>query len=210
MPLSNRTEHDLQRWLAAELIDPAAAGRIREFEQRDRPGLRWQSLLAIAFGGVMLAAGTLLFVAAHWDEMSPGSRFASVLALVAVFHAAAAALQAKSTALARVLHGCGTVALGASIFLTAQIFNLQEHWPNGVLLWALGAALAWWLLRDWVQGLLTALLAPAWLISEWIAGSCEAVTRANWARWLRLQLLCSRWPTSWRGATRTIRPCGAD
>lgn len=65
------------------------------------------------------------------------------------------------------LHGIGTAVLGAGIFLAGQIFNLQEHWPGGILLWAIGALLAWVVLRDWVQATLAALLVPAWIASEW-------------------------------------------
>ena len=53
-------------------------------------------------------------------------------------------------------------------FLAAQIFNLAEGWDGGVLLWAIGAALGWLLLRDWVQATFTALLAPAWLLAKWV------------------------------------------
>jgi uncharacterized membrane protein len=61
----------------------------------------------------------------------------------------------------------GTIALGAGIFLAGQIFNLAEHWPGGIMLWAIGAWLAWLLLDDWVQATLLALLVPAWLAGEW-------------------------------------------
>ena len=49
------------------------------------------------------------------------------------------------------LHAIGTVALGGGIYLAGQIFNLQEHWPGGILLWAIGAVLSWLVLRDWLQ-----------------------------------------------------------
>lgn len=116
----------------------------------------------------MMAAGVLLFVSAHWDTLSPTQRFVLVLLLVGVFHISAAAVAVRFSVLATALHGVGTIALGAGIFLAAQIFNLQEHWPGGILLWAIGAALAWSILRDWLQGSLVAILAPAWLAAEWI------------------------------------------
>lgn len=70
-------------------------------------------------------------------------------------------------ALGLALHAVGTVALGGGIFLAGQIFNLQEHWPGGILLWAIGAVLSWLVLRDWLQATLAALLVPAWIASEW-------------------------------------------
>ena len=66
------------------------------------------------------------------------------------------------------MHGLGTLALGAGIFLAGQIFNLEEHWPGGIMLWAAGAWIGYALLRDWVQGVLAALLTPFWLSGEWI------------------------------------------
>jgi uncharacterized membrane protein len=87
--------------------------------------------------------------------------------MVSGFHLAAGALMPRMHALGLALHGVGTVALGSGVFLAAQIFNLQEHWPSGILLWAAGAALSWLVLRDWVQASLAALLFPAWIASEW-------------------------------------------
>jgi uncharacterized membrane protein len=130
--------------------------------------LSWPILIAIACGAFMLAAGMLLFVSAHWDELSPSGRFSLVLVLVAIFHIAGGILASRFSALATALHGVGTAALGAGIFLSAQIFNLQEHWPGGVMLWALGAWIAWGLLHDWVQAMYVALLTPAWLACEWL------------------------------------------
>lgn len=73
----------------------------------------------------------------------------------------------RMRALGLALHGVGTVALGGGIYLAGQIFNLQEHWPGAILLWSIGAALSWMVLRDWVQATLTVLLIPAWIASEW-------------------------------------------
>jgi uncharacterized membrane protein len=129
--------------------------------------MRWPVILAIAFGSVMVAAGILLFVAAHWEDLSPTQRFLLVLAMIAGFHLAAGALMPRLRALGPAPHAVGTVALGGGIFLAGQIFNLQEHWPGGILLWAIGAVLSWVVLRDWLQATLGALLVPAWIASEW-------------------------------------------
>ena len=50
---------------------------------------------------------------------------------------------------------------------------MQEHWPTGILLWAIGALAGWWLLRGWPQLAISALLIPLWLVGEWV----EAVPR---------------------------------
>jgi uncharacterized membrane protein len=162
-------EKPVQRWTEARVIDAEAGAGILAFEsgQERRATLRWPVILAMVFGGILLAAGVTLFVAAHWIELSPAVRFLLLIVMVGVFHAGGALLVQQSPALSTTLHALGTATLGAAIFLTAQIFNLHENWATGVLLWALGAALGYILLRDWPQAALLAVLAPAWLISQW-------------------------------------------
>jgi uncharacterized membrane protein len=157
----------LERWQEAAVIDPAIAGRIRTFEAQRETKRSWAVITAIVFGCVMVAAGILLFVAAHWDGLSPTQRFLLVITKVALFHVAGAFFARRSPDLSLALHMIGTIALGAGIFLAGQIFNLEEHWPGGIMLWAIGAAVAWWILRDWAQGMLVALLVPFWLFGEW-------------------------------------------
>ena len=170
--MGERWEKLLDHWIGAGLIDADTAVRIRAFEAEKEKtlGLRWPVLVALIFGGLLLGAGVLLFVAAHWDELSPGARFTLVLLMVGGFHLAGALVAERFANLAMVLHGLGTLALGAGIFLAGQIFNLAEHWPGGLMLWALGAWIGWGLRRDdWLQPALAAVLTPAWLAGEWIA-----------------------------------------
>jgi uncharacterized membrane protein len=151
--MAARWERYLDRWIDGGLIDPSTAERIRayEAEQERALGLRWPVVLAIGLGGLLLGAGVLL-----------------VLVLVAVFHVSGALAAELFPALSSTMHAVGTICLGAGIFLAGQIFNLQEHWPAGLMLWAIGAWVAWALLRDWPQAALTALLTPMWLGSEWM------------------------------------------
>ncbi len=167
--MATSLEKQLERWLSSGVLDAGTAARIRAFEQSQISSerLRWPVLLALALGGVLLCAGVLLFVAAHWDEMSPAWRFSLVLLLVAAFPVAGALMSERFPALSITFYTIGTVCVGAGIFLAAQIFNLQEHWPNGILLWAIGALAGWLLLRNWTQAALLALLVPAWLAGEW-------------------------------------------
>lgn len=159
----------LERWTRERIINADSAARIRAFEssQVQERRLRWPILLALGCGVVALSAGVLLFVSAHWDDLSSPGRMAIVLAMLMSFHVGGAFAQKRFRALAIALHGIGTVVLGAAIALTGQIFNLDEHWPAGVLLWAVGAALGWWILAHWTQAIFVAILAPAWLAFEW-------------------------------------------
>ncbi len=163
----------LNRWQKAGVLDAEAAHRIRAFEleqagptgQRSK-SMGWQGTVALILGAILLACGVVLFVSAHWDEIGPGARYALVIAMVAVFHLGGAWARERYHGLSTALHAVGTVATGASIALVGQIFNIQEHWPGAVLLWAIAAVAGWILLRDEAQQILTLLLFPAWLFSE--------------------------------------------
>src|SRR6476620_2152853 len=158
-------EPSLDRWVKAQLLERSQADRIRQFETEQAPErrTRWPVIAALAFGGIMLAAGVLLFVSAHWDELSPFQRMALLLLAVGGFHLGGAFSLERFRALAVTLHAVGTVALGGAIALAGQIFNLQEHWPSAVLLWAAGAIAGYLLLRDWPHLTLSAILLPWWL-----------------------------------------------
>jgi uncharacterized membrane protein len=162
--------HSLERWHTAGLIDESTVERIRTWESTHSAAKpNWAVYAALAFGAVLLAAGVLLFVSAHWDNLSPAARFALVLGTLTGFHVMAALVQRSSPYLSVALHATGTVALGGAIALTGQIFHLNEHWPGGILLWALGALAGWVVLRQWPQAALSAILVPGWLACEWFS-----------------------------------------
>jgi hypothetical protein len=162
-------EKRVERWLSAGIIDSPTAEKIRKFEAGHSASERhrWPVKIALAFGGLLVCAGILLFVAAHWEELSPSWRFTLVLMLVGLFPVAGALTAERFRALSLTFHAIGTVCVGAGIYLAAQIFNLQEHWPNAILMWALGALAGWLLAQHWSQALLVAVLVPAWLVGEW-------------------------------------------
>jgi uncharacterized membrane protein len=168
----------LTRWQSAGILDAEAAARIRAYEsEQAHPAavsghrLGWQGLVALILGAILLACGVVLFVSAHWEELAPGARFALVIAMVAVFHIAGALSRESYRGLSTALHAVGTISTGAAIALVGQIFNIEEHWPAAVLMWALAAAAGWLLLLDEAQEILTLLLFPAWILCEFSYGA---------------------------------------
>jgi uncharacterized membrane protein len=205
--MAGHWESSLRRWVEAGVLDGDAAERIRAWE-RERPGpppLRWPAWLALGLGGLLLGAGILLFVAAHWDALSPIQRFLLVLVVVGGLHLAATAAADRASGLSATLHTCGTVALGGGIFLSGQIFHLQEHWPGGVLLWAIGASAGWWFLRQWPQAALAALLVPGWLAGEWIVATDGERGRSALAVFLLLTALTYLGAEGWGGRHPALR-----
>lgn len=176
-------ESYLNRWKSAGLLDADSAARIRTWESQQEPsassrdlalsattrepGLAWQGRVALILGGILLASGVILFVSSHWNQIGPGMRYLLVVLMVTVFHLGGAIARDKYPATSSALHAVGTVSTGAAIALVGQIFNIQEHWPAAVLLWAVAALFGWMLLRDQAQQTLSLLLIPSWLICEW-------------------------------------------
>ena len=127
--MSAQWQSALARWVSAGLIDPTTADRIRTWETAhgERASRSRLAFIAFGLGGLLLIAGVLLFVAAHWDDLSPASRFALVLAMTGALHIGGALAERSSAGLATTLHAVGTAAFGAGIFLSGQIFNMAEH-----------------------------------------------------------------------------------
>ena len=177
----------LKRWQSAGALDADTAARIRAWESAQTltttppasnrkeekqvegaaAGMAWQGRVALILGGILLVSGVALFVSSHWDQIGPGMRFFLLLAMVTVFHVGGAITREKYKATSTTLHAVGTLSTGAAIALVGQTFNIQEHWPAAILMWAIAAVLGWILLRDQAQQTLTLLLFPLWLICEW-------------------------------------------
>jgi len=168
--MERSTESLIERWRANGVIDDATATRIRAWEREHAAsqGSRF-ARFAFGFGGLLLGAGVLLFVAANWPELSPTARIATLAGSVALLHLLGGLAASRSAALATTLHAVGTGAFGGAVFLAGQVFNLEESWPLGLLVWALGAAVGLALRRDWPHVVWVAVLVPAWLVAEWMA-----------------------------------------
>ena len=83
-----------------------------------------------------------------------------VVVLTGMFHVGGAIASRRFEIISGALHTVGSVSLGAGIAVTGQIFHLSAHWPQAILLWAVGAFLGWLILRQWPQAGLTAVLVP--------------------------------------------------
>ena len=115
----------LQRWRDAGLIDDAAAASIVAWEQerlqgqpaRAQPALTWPVRLLVLVGSLLLAAGVLLFVAAHWDQLSPLSRFGLLWLCTVAMHLGGHWFAQRLPVMSKGLHAVGTISLGAGVFL---------------------------------------------------------------------------------------------
>ena len=154
----------IERWAERGWVTAAGADAIRA-EVSTRRGPSLAGALAV-LAAVLLGFAAMTFVAANWQAMSKLVRLAVLGVGLWAAYGASALLRERGLprfAEAAVLAGVGM--FGASIMLISQMYHLDGHPPDAVLLWSLGALLAGVVLRSVTALTASALLALLW--SAW-------------------------------------------
>ncbi|MBC7820522.1 MAG: DUF2157 domain-containing protein [Planctomycetaceae bacterium] len=133
----------------------------------------------------LVAAGVLLLISFNWDAMHDAAKLGMIFTtILGTYFAAFRVRQREHVGLSNVLFFLGAFFYGSGIWLVAQIFNLNAHYPDGFWWWALGVLpLAVCLESALLHALLVALLAT-WCGSEML-GFGEMGFRFWW-RWQQI------------------------
>ncbi len=170
---TTRLKRDLERWVGMGLIAPENRQAIlRDIAARaSRHSLAARfALVAGILGAVLLSAGVLLFVGANWEEMPRLLRF--TLLLTGMWGAIAAFVWLRRDAHPWLAEAALLIALsiyGGSIMLVSQMYHIHGHYPDGVLMWALGALLAAFVLESQLALVMATILLAVWTGSETFA-----------------------------------------
>lgn len=161
-------KEEITHWQAEGLVDAAAAQRIlaRYPETAERG---WGRIVFSAIGAVLVGLGVILFFAYNWQDIPKAGKLALVFGALAAAHGAAmwfARPPEPNRALIEGLHALGTMLFGAGIWLVAQIYHIDEHYPNAFLVWSLGALALAWAMPSIVQALLALALISFWAGTE--------------------------------------------
>lgn len=152
-------------WSEEGLIDERQAAILRDrypAGDRDTP---WARIVVSSVGAVVFGLGIILFFAYNWADMPKYVKLALIFGTVAAAHGAGFYLSGKADAkrgLVESLHVMGTMLFGAGIWLVAQVYHLDEHYPNAFIVWGLGALALAWAMPSTAQGLLAVLLVFLW------------------------------------------------
>lgn len=185
-------DQELNHWTAEGLIQAAEAERIRDsYETVAKSGQRTHALARFALQAIaalLVALAVLLLIGYNWEKLHWVVKLALIFSSVAGTHAVALSLR-RSTAYqlaAEVAFFLGCMFYGAGIWLVAQVFHLDSHYPDGVWWWALGVlpfalCLDTLLLHALLAGLLAiwagmevlgfSHLSPWWLWNWWPNGA---------------------------------------
>jgi uncharacterized membrane protein len=139
-------EDEVAVWKADGVIDEDQAGTIllryeevRKTEETERGG-RLVTILTI-LGAVLLGIGAIIFFASNWQAIPKWFKVALIISsIIAAYTAGYLLVFTKQTypKVGQALIFLGSIFYGSGIWLIAQIFHINAHYPNGVLFWALG------------------------------------------------------------------------
>ncbi|MBI2813073.1 MAG: DUF2157 domain-containing protein [Opitutae bacterium] len=198
---------EIERWKADGLVTPEQADRLRQrYDQPPVPAtsattlaapaesVPWGLLVFSTAGAIIIGLGVILLFAYNWAEIPKAGKLALVFGAIIAAHAGGLRLLAQpgwKPKLGEALTALGTMFYGAGIWLVAQIYNIDEHYPNGFLFWALGALAMAWALRSTANGLLAVILLTVW-------GGCEAFDFRAPEFWAILLVAGGLLPLAWK------------
>ena len=125
--------------------------------------------LGIAILGVLLlGSGIITYFAANWAEMTKITKLILLFsAMYIAFLAAGHFLKDhQSPLLGHALLVLGVIIFGANIMLIAQIYHIDEHYPNGVLFWSIGGLITAYLFQSHAVFSFSIALSALWTSLE--------------------------------------------
>ncbi|MGH8017552.1 MAG: DUF2157 domain-containing protein [Opitutaceae bacterium] len=160
---------ELDRWIAGGAVSGDQAARIRALYPGSPAGVSWGTLALSGIGAVIVGLGVILLLAYNWEAMPRLVKLVLILGAAGGCHCAGIVFGMRAPArtnLTEVLCLLGTMFFGAGIWLVAQIYHIDEHFPNGFLIWGLGALAMAWALRSIPQAVVAAATLCACGVSE--------------------------------------------
>ena len=151
---------ELDLWVQEGIIDDTQARAIRDRYPTEEQAGTWGRVAFAAFGAILIGLGVILLFAYNWDTMHKFAKLGVVFFALIAAHGAA--LMVKRPAARETLHVLGTMFFGAGIWLVAQIYHINEHYPNAFLVWGIGALSLAWVLPSLPQALMAAFLLVLW------------------------------------------------
>lgn len=121
------------------------------------------SFMLSIMGVLLLSVAAISFFAANWQGMSKLLKLSLLFSsMTAAYLAAAWALSKQHQALGQALLLLGVLLFGNNIMLIAQIYHIDSHYPNGILLWSAGALLTTLILRSETVLIAAMVLSVIW------------------------------------------------
>jgi uncharacterized membrane protein len=187
--------HDqLPGWENQGVISAAQAETIRRLYPEPKAALPWGMLIFSGIGSVVIGLGIILLLAYNWQAIPKFGKLGLIFGALLAAHTAGLQLRQAPDwrrQLGEALGVLGTMLFGAGIWLVAQVYHIDEHYPNGFLLWGLGALALAWTMPSVAQGVLAAAALTVW-------GGTENFNFDTTVHWAPLLLAAGVGGLAWR------------
>lgn len=159
-------QSEIKKWMREGLIDQST-GQLLAARYPAASGGTWGFSLITAIGAIVFGLGVILFFAYNWADLPKIGKLAMIFVALLAFHLLGWYQRPPGNRnLSEGFHLIGTMLFGAGIFLIAQIYHIDEHYPNALVVWGAGALLFAWVLPSVIQGIIATFLIGAWGLSE--------------------------------------------
>ncbi len=170
---------ELELWRSGGVLSTDQASRILDlYETPTEAAVRRRSVAMFTLSGIaalLIGLAALLAVSYNWQAMSASLKLGVLFGSLLALYAGAFTLRHHRRRLsAEIVFFLSCILYGTSIWLIAQIFHIQSHYPDGIWTWALGV-LPFALCLDTV--LLHALYAG--LLAIWVGAEILGFTGVN-------------------------------
>jgi uncharacterized membrane protein len=134
----------MKDWQSSGIVSAEQTSRILElYESQEQLTERQQSAALTTLMGVaafLVGLGVLLLIGYNWEAMPDALKLLIIFGVVTGTQLTALHLHFRREArwLSEVAFLMGCLFYGAGIFLVAQIFHLNAHYPDGIWWWAIG------------------------------------------------------------------------
>lgn len=122
--------------------------------------------ILLLLGAILLGTGIILFFASNWQLIPKWGKISLVIIPLVLFHLSSQLTYRDYPRLSQALSLLGCIMFGSGIWLIAQIFHINAHFPNGILFWLLGVLPVAFILREELPLGLSALLLASWVLAE--------------------------------------------
>lgn len=137
-----RLEDDLPEWRKKGWVTAQGETEILASVGKKPSKARLPMLIGF-LGAILIAASAMTFVAANWEEIPRIWKLLLLLTVMAISYLAAWRLNRNSyTGFGDAALLIGTGVYGGAIMLVGQIYHIGNHFPDGILIWAIGALAA--------------------------------------------------------------------
>ena len=137
-----RVARDLPSWVANGWVNAEKADELLASVGGPSLQNRLPAIVAM-LGAVLLAFAAMTFVAANWQEIPKAGRLGILFGTLWACYGAAAWAHARGWSIfyqATIVLGCAV--FGASIMLIAQMYHINRHYPDGIMVWGIGTLIA--------------------------------------------------------------------